>query len=71
VSSVAIVGAGTAGCAGAQLRFHGLAGRWMTPFFRSGRDRLAPPRDLLLGPLFRVPWIARQPVRVMAGSPLR
>ena len=34
----------------------------MTPFFQSGRDRLAPPRDALLGPAARIPWVGRQMV---------
>ncbi len=51
------------------VRFYAFASRWMTPFFQSGRDRLAPPRDRLLGPAARIPWIGRQMVRVMAGWP--
>ena len=49
------------------VRFYAFASRWMTPFFQSGRDRLAPPRDALIGPAARVPWIGRQMVRTMAG----
>ena len=49
------------------VRFYAFASRWMTPFFQSGRDRLAPPRDALLGPVARVPWVGRQMVRTMAG----
>ena len=48
------------------MRFYAFAGRWMTPFFQSGRDRLAAPRDALAGPVSRVPWIGRQMVEVMA-----
>jgi 2-polyprenyl-6-methoxyphenol hydroxylase-like FAD-dependent oxidoreductase len=49
------------------VRFYAFASRWMTPFFQSGRDHLAPPRDTLLGPAARVPWIGRTMVRTMAG----
>jgi 2-polyprenyl-6-methoxyphenol hydroxylase-like FAD-dependent oxidoreductase len=51
----------------AQVRFYGFASRSMTPFFQSARDRLAVPRDLLLGPASRLPWVGRQMVRVMSG----
>jgi 2-polyprenyl-6-methoxyphenol hydroxylase-like FAD-dependent oxidoreductase len=51
----------------AQIRFYSLASRWMTPFFQSGRERLAPPRDLLLGPAARLPVVGRAMVRTMAG----
>jgi 2-polyprenyl-6-methoxyphenol hydroxylase-like FAD-dependent oxidoreductase len=51
----------------AHVRFYAFASRWMTPFFQSGRDRLAPPRDLLLGPAARIPFVGRQMVRTMAG----
>jgi 2-polyprenyl-6-methoxyphenol hydroxylase-like FAD-dependent oxidoreductase len=51
----------------AHVRFYAFASRWMTPFFQSGRDRLALPRDALMGPAARVPWIGRQMVRTMAG----
>ena len=49
------------------VRFYAFASRWMTPFFQSGRDRLAVPRDALMGPAARVPWVGRQMVRTMAG----
>ena len=49
------------------VRFYAFASRWMTPFFQSGRDRLAVPRDALMGPAARMPWIGRQMVRTMAG----
>jgi 2-polyprenyl-6-methoxyphenol hydroxylase-like FAD-dependent oxidoreductase len=51
----------------AHVRFYAFASRWMTPFFQSGRDRLAAPRDALMGPAARVPWVGRQMVRTMAG----
>ena len=51
----------------AHVRFYAFASRWMTPFFQSGRDRLAVPRDALMGSAARVPWIGRQMVRTMAG----
>jgi 2-polyprenyl-6-methoxyphenol hydroxylase-like FAD-dependent oxidoreductase len=51
----------------AHVRFYAFASRWMTPFFQSGRDRLAFPRDLLLGPAARVPFAGRQMVRITAG----
>jgi FAD-dependent urate hydroxylase len=51
----------------AHVRFYAFASRWMTPFFQSGRDRLAMPRDALAGPVSRVPSIGRQMVRTMAG----
>jgi 2-polyprenyl-6-methoxyphenol hydroxylase-like FAD-dependent oxidoreductase len=49
------------------VRFYAFASRWMTPFFQSGYDRLAAPRDALLGPAARVPLVGRRMVRVMAG----
>jgi 2-polyprenyl-6-methoxyphenol hydroxylase-like FAD-dependent oxidoreductase len=55
----------------AHVRFYAFASRWMTPFFQSGRDRLAAPRDALVGPAARVPFVGRQMVRVMAGLGLR
>jgi 2-polyprenyl-6-methoxyphenol hydroxylase-like FAD-dependent oxidoreductase len=54
-----------------QLRLYGLASRWMTPFFQSGRDRLALPRDALLGPLGRVPGAKRAMRRLMSGTTAR
>ena len=51
----------------AHIRLYAFASRWMTPFFQSGRDRLAAPRDALMGPAARLPWIGRQMVRTMAG----
>jgi 2-polyprenyl-6-methoxyphenol hydroxylase-like FAD-dependent oxidoreductase len=55
----------------AHVRFYAFASRWMTPFFQSGRDRLALPRDTMMGPAARVPWIGRQMVRTMAGLMFR
>jgi 2-polyprenyl-6-methoxyphenol hydroxylase-like FAD-dependent oxidoreductase len=49
------------------VRFYAFASRWMTPFFQSGRDRLAAPRDALTGPAAGIPWVGRQMVRTMAG----
>ena len=51
----------------AHVRFYAFASRWMTPFFQSGRDRLAMPRDALAGPVSRFSRIGRQMVRTMAG----
>jgi 2-polyprenyl-6-methoxyphenol hydroxylase-like FAD-dependent oxidoreductase len=50
-----------------QVRYYQLASKWMTPFFQSGQNYLAFPRDLLLGPLCRFPWFQRQMVATMAG----
>jgi 2-polyprenyl-6-methoxyphenol hydroxylase-like FAD-dependent oxidoreductase len=50
-----------------QTRFYQLASKWMTPFFQSGHSYLAWPRDLLLGPLCRLPWLQREMVATMSG----
>jgi FAD-dependent urate hydroxylase len=54
-----------------QLRLYGFASRWMTPFFQSGRDRLALPRDALLGPLGRLPGARHAMRRLMSGTTAR
>lgn len=50
------------------LRFYGLASRWMTPLFQSSGGRLARPRDLLLHPLGRLPPLRRQMLLTLAGA---
>jgi len=49
------------------IRFYQKASKWMTPFFQSGHGYLAPPRDLLLGPFCKVPWIQREMAATMCG----
>jgi 2-polyprenyl-6-methoxyphenol hydroxylase-like FAD-dependent oxidoreductase len=48
-------------------RFYQLASKYMTPWFQSDADLLAAPRDLLLGPMCRVPWFQREMAATMAG----
>jgi 2-polyprenyl-6-methoxyphenol hydroxylase-like FAD-dependent oxidoreductase len=43
------------------------ASRWLTPFFQSSRSWLAGPRDLLMGPLCRLPWTRRQMLLSLVG----
>ncbi|MEZ6235483.1 MAG: NAD(P)/FAD-dependent oxidoreductase [Phycisphaerales bacterium] len=50
-----------------QVRFYQRASRWMTPWFQSGLAPLAWPRDLLMGPLCRAPFVRRQMLLSLAG----
>ncbi|MFI5386815.1 MAG: FAD-dependent oxidoreductase [Fimbriimonadales bacterium] len=50
-----------------QSQFYQAASKWMTPFFQSSCGALAWPRDLLLGPLCRWPWLQREMVATMCG----
>jgi 2-polyprenyl-6-methoxyphenol hydroxylase-like FAD-dependent oxidoreductase len=52
----------------AHLRFYAWASRAMTPVFQSRLGLLGPPRDVLLGPLARIPWLRRQFVATLAGA---
>ncbi|MEM6334499.1 MAG: NAD(P)/FAD-dependent oxidoreductase [Planctomycetota bacterium] len=47
--------------------FYSLASRWLTPFFQSDQRWLAPPRDLLLPAMCRVPWTRRQMLLSLKG----
>ncbi|MGI8511143.1 MAG: FAD-dependent oxidoreductase, partial [Solirubrobacteraceae bacterium] len=49
------------------VRFYAWASRLLTPFFQSGHELLAAPRDLLTGPLSRIPWYRRQMLESLAG----
>jgi 2-polyprenyl-6-methoxyphenol hydroxylase-like FAD-dependent oxidoreductase len=42
--------------------------RWLTPLFQSGQDRIAGARDLLLGPLGRIPPGKGHMLRVLTGT---
>lgn len=48
-------------------RFYQRASKWMTPFFQSGHTYLSWSRDVLLGPLSRLPWFQQQMVATMCG----
>jgi 2-polyprenyl-6-methoxyphenol hydroxylase-like FAD-dependent oxidoreductase len=52
----------------AHLRFYSWASRLMTPVFQSHLGVLGPPRDLLLHPLARIPWMRRQFLASLAGA---
>ena len=52
----------------AHLRFYTVASRWLTPLFQADRPVLAAPRDLLMGPAARIPWVGRQMVATLAGA---
>jgi FAD-dependent urate hydroxylase len=52
----------------AHLRFYSWASRLMTPVFQSHLGLLGPPRDLLLHPVSRIPWLRRQFVSALAGA---
>jgi 2-polyprenyl-6-methoxyphenol hydroxylase-like FAD-dependent oxidoreductase len=52
----------------AHLRFYSWASRLMTPVFQSHLGALGPPRDLLLHPVSRIPWMRRQFVSALAGA---
>ncbi len=52
----------------AHLRFYAIASRRLTPLFQADREALAAPRDLLLAPAGKVPWLGRQMVTTLAGA---
>ena len=52
----------------AHLRFYAWASRLMTPVFQSHLGMLGPPRDLLLHPIARIPWMRRQFLASLAGA---
>jgi 2-polyprenyl-6-methoxyphenol hydroxylase-like FAD-dependent oxidoreductase len=52
----------------AHLRFYSWASRLMTPVFQSHLGMLGPPRDLLMQPLARIPWVRRQFLGSLAGA---
>jgi 2-polyprenyl-6-methoxyphenol hydroxylase-like FAD-dependent oxidoreductase len=49
------------------LRFYARASRALTPVFQSRGNVLSRPRDLLMGPAGRVPWVRRQMLETLAG----
>jgi 2-polyprenyl-6-methoxyphenol hydroxylase-like FAD-dependent oxidoreductase len=49
------------------LRFYARASRALTPVFQSRGNVLSRPRDLLMGPAGRVPWVRRQMLATLAG----
>ncbi|RLV50674.1 FAD-dependent monooxygenase [Nocardioides mangrovicus] len=52
----------------AHWRWYRLWTRAMVPAFQSDLDALAAPRDLLAGPVGRVPWIRAQAVATLVGD---
>lgn len=52
----------------AHLRYYAWASRLLTPVFQSGLGALGPPRDHLMRPLSRIPWIRRQFLASLAGA---
>lgn len=51
----------------AHLRFYALASRALTPLFQSRGNALSVPRDALMGPAARIPWVRRQMLESLAG----
>lgn len=51
----------------AHIGFYSRASRWLTPWFQSDLTPLAWPRDVLMHPLGRVPWIRKQMLQSLAG----
>ena len=51
----------------AQVGFYSMASRALTPFFQSSLPILAPPRDLVAGPLNAWGWYRRQMLASLAG----
>lgn len=52
----------------AQLRYYAWASRLLTPVFQSRLGFLGPPRDLLMHPLARVPYVRGQFLASLAGE---
>ena len=52
----------------AHLRFYSWASRLMTPVFQSHLGMLGPPRDRLLHPIARIPWMRRQFLSSLTGA---
>ena len=52
----------------AHLRFYAWASRLMTPVFQSHLGMLGPPRDLLLHPIARIPWMRHQFLASLTGA---
>ncbi|MEO6419235.1 MAG: NAD(P)/FAD-dependent oxidoreductase, partial [Polyangiaceae bacterium] len=50
------------------LAFYQFATRWLTPFFQSDYDLLGTLRDVLMGPMCRIPFVRREMVRSMTGT---
>jgi 2-polyprenyl-6-methoxyphenol hydroxylase-like FAD-dependent oxidoreductase len=51
----------------AHIRWYTWLSRIMTPVFQSGLSPIGWPRDLLFGPISRVPWVRRQFVDIQLG----
>jgi 2-polyprenyl-6-methoxyphenol hydroxylase-like FAD-dependent oxidoreductase len=52
----------------AHLRFYAIASRRLTPLFQADHEALAAPRDLLLVPAGRIPWLGHQMIATLAGA---
>ena len=50
------------------MRIYQFWSRWLTPLFQSGHDRLALLRDVLLGPLGKLPPGKGHLLRVLSGT---
>jgi len=51
----------------AQARFYGFGARALNTVFQNDFDALAWPRDRLMGPVSRLPWVRRRALEVLAG----
>jgi 2-polyprenyl-6-methoxyphenol hydroxylase-like FAD-dependent oxidoreductase len=51
-----------------QLRYYAWASRLLTPMFQSRLGFLGPPRDALLHPIARIPYVRRQFLSSLAGT---
>jgi salicylate hydroxylase len=49
------------------LRFYQTASQWLTPFFQSDSTLAAMVRDLLFGPMCKMPYLRSEMVRTLAG----
>lgn len=50
-----------------QARFYGFGARALNTVFQNDRDAYAWPRDRLMGPVSRLPWVRRRALEVLAG----
>jgi len=48
-------------------RYYQRVSRWLTPWFQSDHEALAPVRDLIFGPMCRVPYTKREMLLGLAG----
>jgi 2-polyprenyl-6-methoxyphenol hydroxylase-like FAD-dependent oxidoreductase len=51
----------------AQARFYGFGARALNTVFQNDFDAFAWPRDRLMGPVSRLPWVRRRALEVLAG----